>query len=293
MKKLLKIELKKAICSKFFLLGLSLLMIFAIFSAMYMVENWSAYNPGYINERYVNIDGSFKANPDIALFSFYKAWLGADTLSIAAMVFFKIVPIAAAIPYGWTFCREYKSGYLKNIACRTDKKKYILAKSTAVFISGALVVLLPMIINIMVTSALIPAPAPYVSDTYYTYTSFGYMWSDIFFDQPALYVALYVIFDAFYGGIFALLSFAVSFYVKNVFITLFSPFLICLGLGYLNSNIWSNFPMRVERSVCPMDFLPALQGGVTVWWIVLIVTAVLLLFIFGTVFIKGYRDEIL
>ena len=111
MGKLIKLEMKKAIYSKFFLMGLALLLLFALLSAWYIIECNGNYNPERITSSLITEDGSFYMNPDISLYGFYHGWIGADVISIAGNVFFKIIPIAAAIPYGWTFCREYKSGY--------------------------------------------------------------------------------------------------------------------------------------------------------------------------------------
>ena len=294
MGRLLKLELKKAICSKYFLMGTGLLLLFALLSAWYMTENWMNYNPYLIlNGSPYFVDGEYVANPDIALFSFYGAWVGNDKISLAAVVFFKMIPIAAAIPYAWTFCREYKSGYLKNVASRVNKKKYIIAKAIAVFISGALAILIPLVVNVLITSAFIPSIPPYVVDTLYNYITHGSLFADYYFNNPMLFVVLYIIFDAVYGGIFALLSFALSFYIKNVFFALFFPFMTSLVLGYLNSNLWLNLPGRIPRTINPGDFVEIIHlGGYIVWWVVLIVTAVLLVFIALTIWLKGLRNEI-
>ncbi|MBE6731810.1 MAG: hypothetical protein E7564_08995 [Ruminococcaceae bacterium] len=292
MSKLIKLEMKKAICSKFFLMGLALLLLFALLSAWYIIECNGNYNPEKITNSLIMENGSFYMNPDISLYGFYKGWVGADVLSIAGNVFFKIIPIAAAIPYGWTFCREYKSGYLKNIASRVDKKKYIIAKSLAVFTSGALVVLIPLIVNIMLVSSFLPLADSIVDNVIYNYISFGYLWADLFFTHPFTYVILYVMLDVLYGGIFALLSFAISFYVRNVFAALFFPFIATLIMGFIEKNIWTNIPGEIYKVINPVSFLPSNQNNVIVWWMVLLVTSVLCAFILATIIFKGCRDEI-
>ena len=292
MRKLIKMEMKKAICSKFFLMGMGFLLLFALLSAWYMVENWMLYNPDIVLSERFYIDGKYVKNPDIALFSFHGAWIGGEILSLASMVFFRLVPIAAAIPYGWTFCRELKSGYMKNVASRVNKKKYIFAKALAVFTSGALAVLIPLIVNVLLVSAFIPYNDPYVTDSAYNYTDYGQLWSDIYFNNQLLFVILHLLLDGLYGGIFALLSFSVSFYIKNVLAAMFFPFIATLVLGYLNSNLWTNLPGRMPRCINPVDFIAPLHGGITVWWIVLLVTAILLSFIIATIVLKGFKDEV-
>lgn len=138
MKNLLKIELKKAFFSKSFLAGFGILMLCAFCSALFAIENWGDYNPNYLYE-YCMKDGSYTMNPDFPLYNLFSTWIGADTMSLAGTLFYYLMPVGAALPYAWSFHTERKSGYLKNIVSRAEKKRYFPAKLTAVFLSGAAV----------------------------------------------------------------------------------------------------------------------------------------------------------
>ena len=129
MSSLIKTELKKAIKSKFFLLGLALMLLFSVLSGIYMIENRATYNPEVINEYILQADGTYKNNPDLPLFGFYNSWVGGEALSLFQTLFYNLLPVGAAIPYAWSYHTERKSGYLKDIASRTDKKKYFVAKA--------------------------------------------------------------------------------------------------------------------------------------------------------------------
>ena len=125
MKKLIKMELKKAICSKLFLLGFLLLLLFAMLSAWFMIENRVSYNPDMILSEVYYENGKFKTNPDLPLFGFYNSWVGGEVISLAQSLFYNLLPIGAAIPFAWSYHTERKNGYLKNIASRTDKKNIL------------------------------------------------------------------------------------------------------------------------------------------------------------------------
>ena len=298
MKNLINIELKKAICSKFFVLGLSLLLIFVIYSAIFMIENRVTYNPDGILQYYTDESGKFDVNPDLPIFSFYNSWIGGEVLSLGQPLFYNLLPIAAAIPFAWSYHTERKSGYLKNIASRTDKKKYFIAKTIAVFTSGALVVLIPLIANIILVSAFVPAIDPFAGYTFYNYRYIGEMWVDLYFNCPALYLALYVMLDAIYGGIYALLSFATAFYIKNILAVLFVPYFLVMAVGYLQSVINSNLQSSAKGFYVQYEFNPSvylhslMYGGHRLWFVIWGIALALLLFSIATIFIRGFNDEI-
>ena len=293
MKALVRIELKKAIKSKFFLLGLALMLLFSVLSGIYMIENRATYNPEVINEHILQADGTYKNNPDLPLFGFYNSWVGGEALSLFQTLFYNLLPIGAAIPYAWSYHTERKSGYLKSIASRTDKKKYFVAKAIAVFTSGVLVVLIPILVNIIMVSAFVPFVEPFAGYTFYNYHYVGEMWIEYYFTNPMLYVALYVLLDTLYGGLYALLSFAVAFYIKNILAVLFMPYLFVAVLGYLENIIITNGVYEAVYAINPSLYLHSLMyGGMRMWWIILPITLVLLIFALGTIFIRGFRDEI-
>ena len=294
MKNLIKMELKKAIISKFFLMGLVLLLIFSILSGIYMIRNDGGYNPQAITSYdYFYEKGEYQINPDLPLYTFYKDWVGGEVLSLFQTIFYYLLPVASVIPFAWSYYTERKSGYLKNIASRTNKKKYFIAKTIAVFISGALVALIPLIVNIALVSAFVPSIDPFAGYTFFNYHYIGEIWIEYYFTNPALYIALYVLLDTIYGGIFALLSFAIAFYVRNIFAIIFLPFMLVVALGYIRDLVLTYNNTYIFYEFNPTIFLHSLMyGGQRVWWVIWGIALVLLLFSIGTIFIRGFKDEI-
>lgn len=278
MKKMLIIELKKAFFSKSFLAGLFLLTLFSYLSAVYMIENWSGYNPEYIYEAYQK-NGEFISNPILPLYSFFSAWLGGDTLSLANTMFFFFLPIGAALPYSWSFYTEQKCGYIKNIITRTSRKNYYISKFIAVFCSGAAVVLLPYIFNILLVTAYIPYYETWAGYNLYNSVYFGTMWSDLFFSNPILHMILYVLLNTLYGGIFALLSLSVSCFIKKMIPIIFTPFLSMLLFGYAETAIYDRFYNNklMLYELVPTRFLHSRDTHyLTIGWVVILVTIILL-----------------
>ena len=293
MKNLLKNELRKAIISKYFLLGLALLLLFAMLSGMFMYENRVNYNPNSILKHALDESGNYRTNPDLPIFSFYNSWVGGEAITLYQTIFFYLLPVGAAIPFAWSYHTERKSGYLKNIASRINKKKYFTAKTIAVFISGALVVLIPLVMNILFVSAFVPSTMPFTGYIAYNYIVVSDMFADLYFSNPVLYVALYVLIDTIYGGVFALLSFAVSFYIKNIFVVLFLPFIMVIATGYIRNLAMQKVSGYLFVEFNPVIYLHSIMhGGVRYWWVIFGIAAILLVFSLCTIFIRGFRNEI-
>ena len=71
------------------------------------------------------------------------------------------------------------------------------------------------------------------------------------------------------------------------------PYLFVAVLGYLENIIITNGVYEAVYAINPSLYLHSLMyGGMRMWWIILPITLVLLIFALGTIFIRGFRDEI-
>ena len=286
MKRQFKIELKKALFSPYFFLAIGILSIFAVLSAVYILVRNGGYNEAILN------DANFSQNPDLPLFSFYSSWIGSERMSLTYTLFYNLLPIGAALPFAWSFCSERKSGYIKNIVTRDKKKYYYLSKSSAIFISGMLAVLIPLLINILLVSSKMPLHKPFVGYNFYTGVNFHDLFADIYFSHPIFYVLLFVALTSIYGGVFALFGAALSFYISNTFTAVLLPFVIMLAAAYTEHMLQINKHANVVEYI-PTQFLHAstLYGGSRAS-VVILVTAILMLFSILTIYIKGVRNEV-
>lgn len=283
-------ECRKAFCSKAFLLGTALLLLFSVLSAVYMIEVRASYNPGQVLAN--QVDGQLAHNPDLPLFTFYNSWVGGDDLSLAAALFYALLPVGAALPFGWSYCTERKSGYLKNIYTRVDRKTYLAGKTLAVFLSGAGTVAVSLGVNLLLVLAKVPLVTPFAGYNFYNHIYFGNLWADLYFTAPGLYVLLYAALDVFYGGVFALLSFAVGFYLPSVLAVVFVPFLLTLAAGYGETALYTAWAAAAPVEWVPSYFLhPQVPHYQVMGWAVALVTALLLAFVLLTVCFRGVRHE--
>lgn len=111
------------------------------------------------------------------------------------------------------------------------KKHYYIAKYLSVFFTGGITVVLPLIFNYMLTSALLPMIRPQAAD-YTSLIGIGSTFGDFFFKHPMQYVCVFAIIIFIAGGIYATYALIGTYYTENVFIVLSIPFIF---VAFLNS----------------------------------------------------------
>lgn len=243
-RKLLSMECKKAFQNRYFVSTLIIGLLFALLSFLYSV---GTYEVSLKNMAMTS------GNPMHGFQGLYNSWIGGETSSLGYILFYALIPLLAAIPYGWSYCREWNEGYIKYVATRCEKKEYCLAKYIAVFLSGGLVIFIPLCVNFILTACFVPAYQPSIIYQLYYSVSHGSMWSELFYSHPLVYVLLYLILDFIFGGLFATLSYAVSLFIKNWFVVIILPFLCVLGLHYSRAML----AYRVYLEISPINFLHA------------------------------------
>lgn len=89
---------------------------------------------------------------------------------------------------------------MRQMLVRAGEKSYLTAKFLATFIAGGLAMVVPLIINFMLTALFIPAITPV--PTYDTmYGVFGNsLFSSLYYTQPFAYVAVYMLVDFMFCG---------------------------------------------------------------------------------------------
>ncbi|MDR0917862.1 MAG: hypothetical protein LBM93_01215 [Oscillospiraceae bacterium] len=285
MKNILKLELKKALTNKFFILSAIILFLPTMMSLMYNVE----INMIAVNETKELTDAGYVYDtmPDAA--TIFNNWVGGEAYSLGSTIFFYIFPLMLAIPYGWSYCSELKSGYIKNMVIRTKRMPYFLSKYIAVFVASGLVVIIPMILNIMLTACYLPAMTPSSQWAIYTGVFSQSFMSQLYYTVPFLYLFIYLLIDFIFCGLIGCLSFAVTHLIKNRVVVVIFPFAVLLLWQYLANNIEHS----LEISLAPTEFMhPATAGYVAVWSVIIIEGIILFAATFLPTIIKGRKYEI-
>lgn len=277
--RILRVECQKAIKNKMFVVSLCIGGLFCVMSALYMIGTY---------QEDLAMASEFAGNAMTGIFSLYNYWIGGEWISSGFQLFFTMLPLLACIPYGWSLFSERKDGYIMNMAVRTGKRSYFLCKYIAVFMSGGLVVLLPMLFNLVMVAMYIPAIQPDINYIQYYSNEYGTMWSLLFYECPLLFCMLYLLLDFVFAGLFACMSMSAGMILQHKVAVVICPFLILLVLHYSRQFIlWNRY---IEIS--PINFLHAsnLQGPTT-WWIVLLEGLLLLGITYGISVKAGVKSE--
>ena len=90
----------------------------------------------------------------------YSQWMGGNSSSIQSFLYFLILPLLAALPYADSFYSDATGGYLGELCTRVHRVHYLIGKYIAVFLSGAIAAVFPLILNFLLSSFVYPAMKP-------------------------------------------------------------------------------------------------------------------------------------
>ena len=219
---LLRIELKRLFKSKLFYVSLFIGLALSV--------------GGFIEcaKPHLNITNGFNGGVETYPFSVFNSWMGMFMgLKPISTSYLYIFMLLAALPYCGFFCRDNKNQYILQYYSRMSKNKIHAARFIATFISGGLVTMLPLLLNLCATMMFIPALKPSGNGLFIH--SGAYIMGNLFCEHPLIYVLIYVLQFFIYGGSFALVSLAVSFTFNNVFLVIVSPFVAYYGVGVIST----------------------------------------------------------
>lgn len=282
MRSVLFMEIKKAFTNKLFLLSLLTAAAIALYAAVFSILSYYKYTEADLLSASVS---GFSLNPELPGTTLFTSWIGADHISPAASLFYLLLPLIAALGYGWSYCSECKSGYIKNVTTRTSKTNYFLSKYIAVFIAGGTVVTVPILLNIMAVAVFIPAIQP---DVFYDVYYAAHPWSTLtplFYAHPVVYMLLKIVTTFIFAGLISEICICISFLSKNKFVSVFTPLFLLLFINYL-SNTVNNLPQ-----ISPIQFLHT--GKIYVSLSVICLEVVLLFAVsFAVTLVRGKKNDI-
>ena len=214
MGKLLKIEMERAIKGYGFWLSLLIGMIISVEHFFRVVLPAAEYPLGfYILDSAVSMPASA-----------FQFWIGAGSSNFEGILFVRLFPILAVMPYASTYALDIKNGLVKNYYTRTTKHNYLLSKYITSFITGGITVTIPLLVNFLLTIASLPSIVWPIG--VFTINA-NCMWSDIFYTNPHLYVFMMLGLMFLCGGFISAFALVFSNLVSNIFIVMLAPFIVC------------------------------------------------------------------
>lgn len=267
--KLLRIELQRVFRNKatyvVFIIACSISLLHVFHNVVPRVEAW--------NEMALNLKSDMQYP-----YHLFGEWICGNSYNLEGFLYFMILPLLAVLPHSLSFCVDKENGYIKQMYMRLDRGYYLAAKFGAVFLTGGLVVVLPLVLNLAVCAALLPALKP--QGLAGTFINASVLWSGIYESHPLLYVAIYLFIDFMLGGLIAGLPLFFSFFTEKKFIVLLMPFIMhifiysaCMMTGFPNAVQYSPVYFTFASIGCPSGWLFVIYGvgyflmGGLLYWI--------------------------
>lgn len=210
MKSFMRIELKRAFGNIFFLMAFVITMGICVWhfkENVWVLRNW-VY--GY---------------KDSYPLSAFGKWIGGENSSLQPTLYYLIIPILCAIPYGKTYYFDLKSGYINQLIIRGEKKDYLVAKLMAAFLNGAVLSAVPLLFDFLLTGTVLPAIMPQSGSGLFSISP-GSIMSELFYVHPYLYLLLYLLLNATFFGLLNTISFWAVDFVENSFWIILMPFIV-------------------------------------------------------------------
>ena len=228
--------------------------------------------------------------------SLFVRWIGVNMDTVGYSWFYLLFPLLAALPYSWSYRSDKKSGFLKNELILTTRKRFLSEKVVAVFLSGMLVIFIPLTIDLLGSAMFLPDSTPDVLALQAPVWS-GYFFSELYYTLPWLHSILYLITAALWGGVISLLGMAFSCLTKSQLLSTIAPLILFLALdvviGAFRSFLNNNYGKATHYALSPLQLLHASAANQNPAWLVCLemvfFLAVALIVIFG----KEHRYEVL
>lgn len=219
MKTLLKIELERAFKNKIFYLSIIISIGIVIYHIIaYVIPDRVTTIPFYLNMYKLS---PLKVNSFPGVFS---DWIAMNQ-NAAREILFVILPLITASVYGMSLYFDEKEKYIYNIAVRTNKKNYYIAKAIVLFVSGGVIATIPLIISFLANIVLLPYEIPMASTNSYMVFATN-IFGDVFYRYPLLYIIIYI-FWVFVGfGLLNMFCFVAVYIMENRFVVMMAPFII-------------------------------------------------------------------
>ena len=254
--RVLKVELWKALHNPMFWTAILIsagLSVLSSFESYQMVQE--------LKERIIR--SPFQNYQGASLFLFL---LCVAAINSSSRLFIALWAILAAIPYGWSFCREKKTGSYLQEMIRSGRTNYFRAKYIAVFVSGGLTTALPFLLNLMVNALFCPYVLPDPAAGTYPVMN-GWFLSKLFYTHPWSWALIWIGMAFVIGGVTAGLCLVPGSTIRFATLVILFPYALFYLLDVLlNAFVYNR--MVVSTMFSPAYLIIAVPPSVNPPWLV-------------------------
>lgn len=155
-------------------------------------------------------------------------WWISSSMNEYSSLFYQLFPILAAMPFGWSFCMEKRSGLLIQYTIRGGRSSTLFSKFIAVFFSGGLVVSVPVLVDLLLNALICPSETLLFFNPIAMIFSKTFL-SKLFFSHPWVWSLIWCAVDFLWGGATAVLCFLGGIHLRFPPIVILFPYIFYLG----------------------------------------------------------------
>ncbi len=228
MKAALKLELRRLFSSKELYVALAIGLALIAWLFVYEVSELSRFEEEYA--LYGDKISGYLYYPKTV----FNSCIELEYDALPPILLYLLFPIIAAFPYAATYCKDKKTGYLKNLLVRIDRKDCFMAKYIVSFLSGFLVSGAILLSSLLLTMLVFPMLIPEaVTQNYYVQP--GNMWGNLFYTMPMVYTLLYILVDMLWCGCMASFTLLISMFTRSAFLAVTGSFIVFEVVDYVLS----------------------------------------------------------
>lgn len=218
---MIKSECKRLLFSKGMLMGIVIGLAIVIWHQVVYV-----WNP------------NVEINNGLCMENVYYNWIGGNCGQLQTFLLYFIIPILASLPTGYSYFEDLHSGYIYHFSVRGKKQTYLAGKILATFLTGALVVIIPLAASFLLTAMRFPLlyPEP-VMELGPDLISFDI---GFYYQHPLWHTILFILVDGIFFGGMALFVLTGTFMLNHKFSVMITPFVISYFLFSLDQILGKN-----------------------------------------------------
>ena len=220
MKNSIKIEIERLLHSSFLYISLSIGICCSLINCINNARIVARFT-ATIAESLANglcISTSFEG------FSLFVRWMAVNPASFGNNLFYFIWPILAALPFGWSYSADRRTGYYDQIVLRNSRQTYFISKYIAVFAGGGISIAFPVLLDLLVNAMICPTCVPDVTYSILPISNMSFM-SQLIYTSPWIYALVWCVLDFLFGGAAACLCFVSGARFRFSVIVMLTPFL--------------------------------------------------------------------
>jgi len=235
MKALLKLELRRALTNKLFLLSLGIGLVISICATIEGVLFFNSFSANAQQNLSMGIYSNSFAQ------GLYTLWMPLSLIKSIPGMYFFVAPLFIGLAYSWSYRTDVSSGYANAIAVRSTRAAQSTAKALATFVAGGLVITIPLVVNFIALACFVPAYIPDVTCILSTALSLTAFMSELLFTQPLLYVLARTVIDFILAGSWATFILAVSMFIQNKVAIVALPYVGLVCATYIIDQVTRMF----------------------------------------------------